>query len=1755
MSRGYIERRHCPSAVPLKQQPNCEQPVATVLVRAAQIPESETLTSRCYTPSSGDCRQKNRVARLGLCQREVGVSPASSDKKLSRYGSCGDTSDSSSYSSSLCTGSGGVTGSQTSPSDPHRRLYDGTALDFLGCRQVSVLAMDSPKSAAPAGAQTPRNTLSKATGLSLSVPPSSDKKALESTDGNWMLKSEALAEAEKAKVRSLHARNIVVSNKLSEAKKAEERKRLVNGGEPNPLDRSASDAPSPVHSPTSRVPAPHQFHSVSAKAYSGNHGIRVESPQRPSILARDEMGNLFLVPVLDSATHSGQKRILSRTSSGSGTSPGSALPAQNEAFVFTVASRHSNSTPDLLDKSILHGATLSPYVAKGSRPSSHSSSVQTLPRKLNETKYKVRSPEVVSNSDYLYSTMPRNVVVKGEGTNVYSGAVVRVQVPGHTPKYLKHSHSVDTEHTISRHAQYAQRRSKSTGHELDRTENVSGAELRYIDAEVHIDGISGDKKEKKHRKNRNKSTGVIVNNEMTKTSQKKTDKVSRENTPRTVTLQKGRNGFGFVLRGAKSSTLDFKPTADFPALQYLDRINGENVVNATHEHTVSLIKNSGDVLDMKVITVKPLTHEVLDQRHIHADGTRTLPYKKKAPKPPIRSPQTFLSDLNKDPVFSSIDDFAVLDGLDRTLARYDTEADRQSLGNASDSYVLNNVVALRGVDQQNKTASISRRIKRLSSTPLEGIFERQGGDEISVDQSASHQPKPVVVGAQKVYASPQEARIKQNGGMNTSYSHHVSQIDVRDGDPDSQSLGNYSDVGSNIANVRLSTVTTHDKIYHTEQASDGIYSVPYKHHQPGGLSVKISENNSGNAIPPRPTRAAPPTPPISGGRNVIIPPPPSHAPPETPHSAELGQVVPIQTHQHQYANVSEEIQRQRSGTDSDSSFESSFRPGNKAYVAKEPVGAPGQGANHSRHSSGTSSLSSSTSNHGEYQLSNISANVGHGTKSSHLVSADVHSATPSEVLEPEPDYDKQEATPKMPRNDIPSLRSLREVTAGRDIRKADTYLNNGNLVKAATEVKRSEMSPAASPVINTRSTSINTEQSSRNLSQQITSHKAKGQAPTPPAASQPRNSPSTPTDKQEENVMSAFGNAIKMAALAREKRALEVDSGKSKAPTPPSSAAKIPPPPPGAPPLPPPSIPPATSSGQGSPVIEKKPVPAHVQKQLEETRKREESHAALLAAVAKRRNIVESVDREDLAESIETRIQRSRKLQTIVYKSDQSKPEVNVTTPPAAPVLAKNPLVEQFEGKKINDVKTPDSIRSHINNNNIMKTSNEEQSSPGHPPLTETKSNTDFLAAAEKARQQYLQKKQQATLERKTPGNSTAAPVESPSNTTNTGSNGKSPTKAVGAEAKNQTTLSDLAHIIAEKALERQRSTGGVLENHNNNNAASADTSSNSSLTLSSDGSVNAVELHGATTDFSHTDTPQSSRTTSFSGVTDDVLLMPVSARKRIFEARQSPTSKSVALTKDYHSNSGLVTATNKTNLAHSRPNTGSSVNGKAIHNGIVHLDGNHSVNVAADTNIEFIPPPPLFNGDAAVNGRAAHTVDDSVSKMSSMSTVSITSSADHSDSPPQSFSFDIVPPPPPPGFDDSPRTSSTDLSSNIEFIPPPLEFDSPVPVSPLTGTLKNVQKSNQSHSFSYPAVKTTPSYGGGHGGYREKDIYRWSSTDVASWLDSLQLGEFKETFIKNNVTGQLLTHMDRNKLISLGVTQVGHRMAIERAIKKAMIQ
>ena len=49
-------------------------------------------------------------------------------------------------------------------------------------------------------------------------------------------------------------------------------------------------------------------------------------------------------------------------------------------------------------------------------------------------------------------------------------------------------------------------------------------------------------------------------------------------------------------------------------------------MNATHERTVTLIKQSGSTLAMKVVTVKTVNS---DGHNVHMDGTRTLPMKKK----------------------------------------------------------------------------------------------------------------------------------------------------------------------------------------------------------------------------------------------------------------------------------------------------------------------------------------------------------------------------------------------------------------------------------------------------------------------------------------------------------------------------------------------------------------------------------------------------------------------------------------------------------------------------------------------------------------------------------------------------------------------------------------------------------------------------------------------------------------------------------------------------------------------------------------------------------------------------------------------------------------------------------------------------------------------------------------------------------------------------------------------------------------------
>lgn len=61
------------------------------------------------------------------------------------------------------------------------------------------------------------------------------------------------------------------------------------------------------------------------------------------------------------------------------------------------------------------------------------------------------------------------------------------------------------------------------------------------------------------------------------------------------------------------------------------QINGENVVRASHERVVQLIRSSGNDLVLKVVTVRPAMeqHALSSDWFRHQDGSMTLPPRKK----------------------------------------------------------------------------------------------------------------------------------------------------------------------------------------------------------------------------------------------------------------------------------------------------------------------------------------------------------------------------------------------------------------------------------------------------------------------------------------------------------------------------------------------------------------------------------------------------------------------------------------------------------------------------------------------------------------------------------------------------------------------------------------------------------------------------------------------------------------------------------------------------------------------------------------------------------------------------------------------------------------------------------------------------------------------------------------------------------------------------------------------------------------------
>ncbi|KAI4464648.1 diacylglycerol kinase [Holotrichia oblita] len=64
------------------------------------------------------------------------------------------------------------------------------------------------------------------------------------------------------------------------------------------------------------------------------------------------------------------------------------------------------------------------------------------------------------------------------------------------------------------------------------------------------------------------------------------------------------------------------------------------------------------------------------------------------------------------------------------------------------------------------------------------------------------------------------------------------------------------------------------------------------------------------------------------------------------------------------------------------------------------------------------------------------------------------------------------------------------------------------------------------------------------------------------------------------------------------------------------------------------------------------------------------------------------------------------------------------------------------------------------------------------------------------------------------------------------------------------------------------------------------------------------------------------------------------------------------------------------------------------------------------------------------------------------------------------------------------------------------------------------------------------------------RDVQSWGTNEVATWLETLQLSEYIDSFVKNDIRGRELLTLARRDLKDLGVTKVGHVKRILQAIK-----
>lgn len=70
---------------------------------------------------------------------------------------------------------------------------------------------------------------------------------------------------------------------------------------------------------------------------------------------------------------------------------------------------------------------------------------------------------------------------------------------------------------------------------------------------------------------------------------------------------------------------------------------------------------------------------------------------------------------------------------------------------------------------------------------------------------------------------------------------------------------------------------------------------------------------------------------------------------------------------------------------------------------------------------------------------------------------------------------------------------------------------------------------------------------------------------------------------------------------------------------------------------------------------------------------------------------------------------------------------------------------------------------------------------------------------------------------------------------------------------------------------------------------------------------------------------------------------------------------------------------------------------------------------------------------------------------------------------------------------------------------------------------------------------------------FHQKPLHLWNKYDVGDWLASINLVEHRERFQEHEIEGSHLPALTKEDFAELGVTRVGHRMNIERALKQLL--